>query len=46
MTKQEFLNDLQKIYDFLNTEKSKTNELIAHLENEEFEKLSLINDFA
>lgn len=46
MNKETFLNDLQKIYDFLNTEKSKTNELILHLENEEFEKLSLIDDFA
>ncbi|PUE63696.1 invasion protein CiaB [Arcobacter caeni] len=46
MTKQEFLNDLQKIYDFLNTQKSQTNELIKHLENEEFNKLGLIDDFA
>jgi hypothetical protein len=46
MNKENFLNDLQKIYDFLNEEKSKTNELILHLENEEFEKLSLIDDFA
>ena len=46
MTKQEFLNDLQKIYDFLNEQKTKTNELIKFLEKEEFEKLSLINDFA
>ena len=46
MTKQQFLNDLQKIYDFLDTEKSKTNELIIHLENEEFDKLGIIDDFA
>ncbi|QKF67698.1 invasion antigen B [Arcobacter venerupis] len=46
MNKENFLNDLQKIYDFLNEEKSKTNELISHLENEEFEKLTLIDDFA
>lgn len=46
MTKKTFLNDLQKIYDFLNDEKTKTNQLIAHLENEEFEKLTLIDDFA
>ena len=46
MTKETFLNDLQKIYDFLNDEKNETNKLIAHLENEEFDKLQIINDFA
>ena len=46
MTKKQFLNDLQKIYDFLNEQKTKTNELIKFLENEEFHKLTLIDDFA
>jgi hypothetical protein len=46
MNKETFLNDLQKIYDFLNDEKTQTNKLIAHLENEEFDKLGLIDDFA
>lgn len=46
MNKETFLNDLQKIYDFLNDEKTQTNKLISHLENEEFDKLGLINDFA
>ena len=46
MNKDTFLNDLQKIYDFLNDEKTQTNKLIAHLENEEFDKLGLIDDFA
>ena len=46
MTKENFLNDLQKIYDFLNDEKTKTNQLISFLENEEFDKLGLIDDFA
>ena len=46
MTKPQFLNDLQKIYDFLNDEKTITNKLISHLENEEFDKLVLIDDFA
>ncbi|MDD2887996.1 MAG: invasion protein CiaB [Aliarcobacter sp.] len=46
MTKENFLNDLQKIYDFLNDEKTQTNKLIAFLENEEFDKLGLIDDFA
>ena len=46
MIKEQFLNDLQKIYDFLNDQKTKTNELIKFLENEEFDKLILIDDFA
>ncbi|MDK2063370.1 invasion protein CiaB [Aliarcobacter butzleri] len=46
MTKEQFLNDLQKIYDFLNDQKTKTNELIKFLENEEFDKLTLIDNFA
>jgi hypothetical protein len=46
MTKETFLNDLQKIYDFLNDQKTETNKLIAHLENKEFDKLTIIDDFA
>ena len=46
MTKENFLNDLQKIYDFLNEQKNQTNKIITHLENEEFDKLQIINDFA
>ena len=46
MNKQQFLYDLQKIYDFLGDEKRKINDLIKYLENEEFEKLSIIDDFA
>ncbi|MFW3383376.1 invasion protein CiaB [Aliarcobacter butzleri] len=46
MTKEQFLNDLQKIYDFLNDQKTKTNELIKFLENKEFDKLTLIDNFA
>jgi len=46
MTKEQFLTDLQKIYDFLNEQKTQTNKLISHLENEEFDKLGLIDDFA
>ncbi|WP_323669160.1 invasion protein CiaB [Aliarcobacter butzleri] len=46
MTKEQFLNDLQKIYDFLNDQKTKTNKLIKFLENKEFDKLTLIDDFA
>ena len=46
MTKEKFLEDLQKVYDFLNDEKAKVNLLIKHLENKEFEKLTIIDDFA
>lgn len=46
MNKDTFLNDLQKIYDFLNDEKTQTNKLISFLENEEFDKLGLIDNFA
>ena len=41
MTKQQFLNDLQKIYDFLDEEKSQTNQLIKHLEDKEKKKQCL-----
>ena len=46
MTKQNFIDDLQKIYDYLDNEKAKTNELLKFLENKEFDKLLLIDDFA
>ena len=46
MTKNQFIYDLQKIYDYLDNEKAKTNELLKFLENKEFEKLKLIDDFA
>ncbi|MDX4060886.1 invasion protein CiaB [Aliarcobacter skirrowii] len=46
MTKQNFIDDLQKIYDYLDKEKAKTNELLKFLENKEFDKLFIIDDFA
>ncbi|MDX4068716.1 invasion protein CiaB [Aliarcobacter skirrowii] len=46
MAKQNFIDDLQKIYDYLDNEKTKTNELLKFLENKEFDKLLLIDDFA
>ena len=39
MTKQNFIDDLQKIYDFLDEEKAKTNELLKFLEDKEYDKL-------
>ncbi|AXX84422.1 invasion protein CiaB [Aliarcobacter skirrowii] len=46
MTKQNFIDDLQKIYDYLDKEKEKTNELLKFLENKKFDKLLIIDDFA
>ncbi|AYJ80686.1 CiaB protein [Aliarcobacter cryaerophilus ATCC 43158] len=46
MTKQNFIDDLQKIYNYLDEEKAKTNELLKFLENKEFDKLIIIDDFA
>lgn len=46
MNKDKFLNDLAEIYDFLNSQKTNVNKFISYLENNEFEKLTIINDFA
>ncbi len=46
MNKKHFLEDLQKIYDFLDKEKAKTNNLIKYLEDKQYEKLAIIDDFA
>lgn len=46
MTKQNFIDNLQKIYDYLDEQKAKTNELLKFLENKEFDKLFIIDDFA
>ena len=46
MNNNKFLNDLDEVYGYLNTQKSNINKLISHLENNEFEKLTIINDFA
>ena len=42
MNKENFLNDLLKDIWFLN-EQNQTNKIITHLENEEFDKLQIIN---
>lgn len=44
--KQQFLNDLQKIYDFFEAQKNQTNKLFSYLENNELDKLTIIDDFA
>ena len=46
MNNENFLNDLNDLYEFLDYQKSSVNKLISHLENNEFDKLSIIDDFA
>lgn len=46
MKKEDFLNDVQKLYDFITIQKNDINKLYAGLENGEFEKLDIINQFA
>jgi len=46
MNNDKFLNDLDEVYTFLNTQKSNVNKLISYLENNEFEKLTIIEEFA
>jgi len=46
MYNDNFLNDLDEVYGFLNTQKSNINKLISYLENNEFDKLTIIDDFA
>jgi len=46
MTKEEFLNDVQKVYDYISAKKDNVNLLYEYLENEQFDKLSIIDEFA
>ncbi len=46
MNKDKFIEDLNDIYEFLDFQKSSVNKLIEHLENNELEKLTIIDDFA
>ena len=46
MNNDKFLTELDEVYGFLNTQKSNINKLISYLENNEFEKLTIIDDFA
>jgi len=39
MNKEDFLNDLQKIYGSLDKQRAKTNKLLEYLENKKFDKL-------
>ncbi len=46
MNKEQFINDLNDIYEFLDFQKSSINKLISYLEKKEFDKLTIIEDFA
>lgn len=46
MNETQFLKDVENIYQFLENEKNNTNKLITYLENKEFDKLTVIDEFA
>lgn len=46
MDKNKFLEDLNEVYEYLDAQKTNTNKLISHLENKEYEKLTIIDEFA
>ncbi len=46
MTQEKFLEDIQKLYDFISTQKDDINKLYEYLENNEDEKLEIIKVFA
>ncbi|AXX91910.1 CiaB protein [Malaciobacter molluscorum LMG 25693] len=46
MSENQFLKDVEKIYQFLEEQKNNTNKLITYLENKEFDKLTIIDEFA
>tara|TARA_B100001063_G_scaffold214095_1_gene214086 strand:- start:4064 stop:5947 length:1884 start_codon:yes stop_codon:yes gene_type:complete len=46
LDKNKFLDNLAEVYEFLNSQKSHINKLISYLENQEFEKLEIIEEFA
>ncbi|PLY07659.1 MAG: CiaB protein [Arcobacter sp.] len=46
MNNEKFIDDLADIYEFLEFQKGNINKLILHLENNEFEELTIIKQFA
>ena len=46
MTQEKFLEDIQKLYDFISTQKDEINKLYEYLENNEDDKLEIIKTFA
>ena len=46
MTQEQFLNDVSTLYAYLDNQKNSINQLITHLENKNYQELTLINEFA
>ncbi len=46
MNNENFLNDLAEVYEYLDAQKTNINKFISYLENEEYDKLTLIDEFA
>jgi hypothetical protein len=46
MNKQDFLDDIQKVYDFISTQKDEINKLYEYLENDQDDKLHIIEEFS
>ncbi|WP_321314860.1 invasion protein CiaB [Halarcobacter sp.] len=46
MENKKFIDDLTEVYEFLDAQKNNVNKLISYLENNEFDKLTIIDDFA
>jgi hypothetical protein len=44
--KEQFLDDVQKVYDYITNKKNDLNQLYIYLENNQFDKLTIIDDFA
>ncbi len=45
MTENQFLNDIQKLYNFITEQKNEINQLYTYLEKKQYEKLELIKEF-
>ncbi len=46
MDKNKFLEELAEVYDYLDSQKRNINNLITYLENKEYDKLTIIEEFA
>lgn len=46
MTQEQFLNDIQKIYDYISDKKQSINKLYEYIENKQYSKLIIIDEFA
>ncbi len=46
MENKKFIDDLTEVYEFLDAQKNNVNKLISYLENNEFDKLTIIDNFA